>query len=138
MMRNVGLTEQNFVLFCAKVYDNPGIERTEEFTEDLDRIKYIKKLLTRYGESGILKDRLILNHIITLHNCFGEHLAKILYLKMEKQFHLVKPFLVLLNALPSAIYNVGNHKVVYTDDVAMDPNIITALRSLTNAYSEGD
>ena len=66
------LTEENYIIFCAKIYDNITIASTEEFMEDLNRIKYIKKLLTRYEEGGELKERLILNHIITLHNCFGK------------------------------------------------------------------
>jgi hypothetical protein len=103
-----------------------------EFLEDLDRIKYIKKLLTRYTETGELKERLILNHVITLHNCFGTHLAKILYLKMEKQFNLVKPFLVMINALPVKINNVGSHSEVYTDVVPLDPLIVAALRKINN------
>jgi hypothetical protein len=127
------LTDENFLIYCAKVYDNPGMISTEEFIEDLDRIKYIKKLITRYTETGELKERLILNHIITLHNCFGEHLARILYLKAGKQFHHIKPFLVLINALPDVISNVGVHKKIYTDDIPLDIRIVAALRKINNA-----
>jgi len=129
---NEHLTEENFLIYCAKVYDNPGMTSTEEFMEDLDRIKYIKKLITRYTETGELKERLILNHIITLHNCFNEHLAKILFLKTEKQFHHIKPFLILINALPETINNVGDHKKVYTDNIPLDIRIVTALRKINN------
>ena len=130
---NDHLTDDNFLIYCAKIYDNPTMHSTDEFMEDLDRIKYIKKLLTRYVETGELKERLILNHIITLHNCFGIHLSKILFLKMEKQFHMVKPFLILVNALPKKIYSVGNYTVVNTDDYALDPGIVKTLRSINNA-----
>lgn len=126
------LTEDNFLIYCAKVYDNPGMISTEEFMEDLDRIKYIKKLITRYTETGELKERLILNHIITLHNCFGEHLAKILFLKAEKQFHHIKPFLILVNALPETINNVDKHKKVYTDSIPLDIKIVSVLRKINN------
>ena len=128
------LTDDNFLVYCAKIYDNPQMTTSEEFIEDLDRIKYIKKLITRYVESNDLKEQLILNHIITLHNCFGVHLSKILYLKLEKQFHCVKPFLIMLNALPEVIYNVGNYNKVYTDEIPMDLNIIKALRKINNGY----
>lgn len=128
------LTDDNFLVYCAKIYDNPQMTTSEEFLEDLDRIKYIKKLITRYIESNDLKEQLILNHIITLHNCFGVHLSKILYLKLEKQFHCVKPFLIMLNALPEVIYNVGNYNKVYTDEIPMDLNIIKALRKINNGY----
>lgn len=126
------LTDDNFLVFCARVYDNPGMQSSEEFLEDLNRIRYIKKLLSRYEDCGELKDRLILNHIITLHNCFGVHLAKILYLKTEKQFHYIKPFLILLNALPSVIHNVGKYEKVYTDDIPLDNNIVQLLRGIKN------
>ena len=126
------LTEENFLIFCAKIYDNPAMHSTTEFIEDLDRIKYIKKLITRYLDTGELKERLILNHIITLHNCFGDQLAKILFLKLENHYHLIKPFLIILNALPDRISNVGSHSIVYTDDISMDQTIIEALRKINN------
>lgn len=124
------LTENNFLIYCAKVYDNPTMHSSDEFIEDLNRLKYIKKLLTRYIETGELKERLILNHVITLHNCFGSHLSKIMFLKMENQFYLVKPFLVLINALPDKIYNVGKYDVIDTDDYPLDKNIINKLRGI--------
>lgn len=124
------LTDDNFLVYCAKIYDNPGMQSSDEFLEDLNRIKYIKKLLTRYNDVGELKERLILNHLITLQNCFGVYLAKILYLKMERQYQCIKPFLVLLNALPSVIHNVGKYTIVHTDDIGLDPVIVNALRRI--------
>lgn len=124
------LTDSNFLIYCAKIYDNPQMTSTDEFIEDLDRIKYIKKLLTRYDETKELKERLILNHLITLHNCFGKHLAKILFLKLESQFGKIMPFLILINALPNVLYNVGNKDKVHIDTIAMDQNIINILRKI--------
>ena len=63
---NENLTEKNFLLYCASHYDNAKYASTEDFIEDLNRLKYIKKLITRYLEYGELKERLILNHIIVL------------------------------------------------------------------------
>lgn len=126
------LTDANFLLYCAKVYDNPGMHTTDEFMEDIDRIKYIKKLITRYIESGELRERLILNHIITLHNCFGIYLAKILFLKTEKQFSYIKPFLIMINALPKTIEKVGKYEIVYTDLFPLDEGIIKVLRNINN------
>ena len=128
---NENLTEKNFLLFCASHYDNPQYYSTEDFMEDLNRIKYIKKLLTRYIEKGELKERLILNHIIVLNNVFGpEALCKILYLKLKNQMQYVKPFLVLLNILPERIYNVDNEQIVDTNLIGMDENIVNKLRKL--------
>jgi len=123
------LTEHNFLLFCAKHYDNSGYISTEEFIEDLNRIKYIKKLITRYVEHGDLKERLILNHIIVLNNCFGaEALCRILYLKLKPQIKYIKPFLVLLNVFPDKIYNVGDENIIDTNLIDMDKTIIDRLR----------
>ena len=128
---NEYLTDKNFLLFCAHHYDNAQYASTEDFIEDLNRIKYIKKLVTRYIENGDLKERLILNHIIVLNNCFGpEALCKILYLKLNTQMKYVKPFLVLLNIIPDLIYHVGDEKVVDTNLIEMDELIVAKLRKV--------
>jgi hypothetical protein len=126
------LTNKNFILYCAKCYDNPQCAGVEEFYEDLQRIKYIKKLLTRYTQSGDLKERLILNHIIVLNNVFGpEPTCKILFLKMKKFLPYLKPFLVMLNILPDVIRNVEKAEAtIYTDTIAMDNAIVEALRKI--------
>jgi len=130
-MNNEKLTDHNFLLFCAQHYDNSRYVSTEEFVEDLNRIKYIKKLITRYVENGDLKERLILNHIIVLNNCFGpDILCKILYLKLKLQMKFIKPFLILLNLLPNKIYNVDDDLIVDTDLIEMDPVIVKKLRKV--------
>jgi len=126
------IDDSNFLLFCAKHYDNAQCHDTEEFYEDLRRIKYIKKLITRYIITGDLKERLILNHIIILQNVFGpDALCKIIFLKMDKQLKYIKPFLVMLNILPERIYHVGKEGNIHiTDDIEMDVAIIEALRKI--------
>jgi hypothetical protein len=125
------LNNDNFLIYCAKNYDNPQCHSTEEFIEDIRRIKYIKKLITRYVESGDLKERLILNHLIILNNVFGaEVLCKILFFKMRNEFKYIKPFLILLNILPQKIYNVGNENFIETDLIPLDQNIVEVLRKI--------
>lgn len=125
------LNDKNFLIYCASHYDNARYVSTEDFLEDLNRIKYIKKLITRYVEYGELKERLILNHIIILNNCFGaEVCCKILYFKLKPQMKYIKPFLVLLNILPERLLNVGNEKIVDTDLIEMDEEIIAKLRKV--------
>ena len=127
------LTDENFLIYCAKNYDNPQCHSTEEFLEDLKRIKYIKKLVTRYVESGDLKERLILNHLIILCNVFGaEHLPRILYLKMKPQFQYLKPFLVMLNVMPSRLLNIKDEKIIDLDSISLDKTIVEALRVINN------
>lgn len=128
---NEKLTDKNFLLFCAHHYDNSRYVSTEEFVEDLNRIKYIKKLVTRYVENGDLKERLILNHIIILNNCFGpDILCKILYLKLKPQMKYIKPFLILLNILPDKIYNVDEETIIDTNLIEMDQLIVDKLRKV--------
>lgn len=125
------LTEDNFLLYCAHHYDNSKYTSTEEFMDDLNRIKYIKKLITRYIDYGELKERLILNHIIVLYNCFGpEVLCKILVLKLGDYMKYVKPFLILINVLPEKIYDVGDQEVIDTNLIDMDQNIVNILRKV--------
>ena len=60
----------------------------DEFLEDLNRIKYIKRLFFRYDNTGELKLRLILNHIIILTNVFGnEGTTRILFYKSEEKYY---------------------------------------------------
>jgi len=128
---NEKLTDDNFLIYAARHYDNPQCHSTEEFYDDLKRIKYIKKLITRYIETGELKERLILNHMIVLSNVFpAEHLSRILYFKVNKYMRYLKPFMILLNVLPERIYNVGKESVVMTDEIPMDDRIVESLRNI--------
>lgn len=126
------LTQKNFLLFASHYYQNIQCSSTDEFIEDLQRIKYIKKLITRYKETGELKERLILNHLIILHNVFSsEVLCKILFLKIEEYMTYLKPFLIYLNILPDKLYNIKNYgRVVDTSFVPLDAGIVTVLRKL--------
>ena len=125
------LDDSNFLLYAAQHYDNPQCHSTEEFIEDVRRIKYIKKLLTRYLESGDLKERLILNHFIILNNVFETTaLVRMLFLKMDKYLPQIKPFLLLLNILPEKIHNVKREGLIVTDTIGLDGGIVNALRQI--------
>jgi len=47
------LNEDNFLLFAIKNYENPQAVTKEDFDKDLNHFKYIKRLLKRYGNTGI-------------------------------------------------------------------------------------
>jgi hypothetical protein len=102
---SVRLTEQNFVMLALKTYENPACESMEEFQEDLNRIKYIKRLFSKYEKSGELRERLILNHIIVLNNLFGaEFCSRMLFFGVEPEHHsYLKTFLYYLKLLPVSI-----------------------------------
>ena len=96
------LTNDNIIMFAIKHYDNPQCEGEIEFQDDMKRFKYIKRLLRKYKESGELKERLILNHMIVIYNVFGADAGSTLLLfKIEPEFwDVLKTFMVFLNMLP--------------------------------------
>ena len=65
------LSEKNLELFAAKCYINNNCIDIDEFKEDFNRLKYIKRLVKRYEVYGELRERLILNHLIVIFNMFG-------------------------------------------------------------------
>lgn len=127
---NSPLTSANFLLYAFSQYDNPSCHSTAEFQEDLKRFKYIKKLVTRYTTTGVLKERLILNHIIVLCNVFGPAATiRMLALKMNGQMPYIKPFLVLMEIMPDTIEAIDGLNID-TTAIAMDMGIIDALRRI--------
>jgi hypothetical protein len=116
------LNSKNFMLFAAKSYDNPQCMTEEEFQEDLQRFKYLKRLFNRYEVSGELSERLILNHLIVLYNVFGIREANhmMFYKIEEKNWSVLKTFLVYLNYLPEDQYI----------EVPLDPLVVEALRKI--------
>ena len=82
-------------------YDNPHCEGEKEFEDDLKRFKYIKRLLRKYYDTKVLKERLLLNHIIVLNNVFGaDACATLLLYKIQPEYwSALKSFLLYLNIL---------------------------------------
>lgn len=125
------IDESNFVIFAAKHYDNPQCLSTAEFLDDMSRFKYLKKLFNRYDDSGELKERLIINHLIVLFNCFNNETPRMLFLKMGEYGRYLKPFLVYLNRMPDKIEDIGyDHRTIIASNVKMDKKIVETLRSL--------
>ena len=109
------LTKDNLILYAAQNYYNPRCIDSEEFFEDLKKIKYIKRLLNRYRDTGVLSERLILNHLIVIFNVFGyEAGLNILELKIElEHWGVLKPFLIFLKAIKNTEYtNIELDKLV--------------------------
>ena len=116
------LTNKNFLLYASKHYANQQCTSMEEFKDDIQRFKYLKRLFKRYSVAGDLQERLILNHIIIINNVFGITAAtKMLFFKVEEQHYpALKTFLVYLNYLKEELYV----------DVPLDINIIRILRGI--------
>ena len=101
-MRFDELNEGNYLMFAIKFYDNPQALTKEDFDDDLKKIKYIKRLLKRYKNTGELKIHLILNHLTVLFNVFDDAAVPLLFYNLEKElWPSIKSFLVFLNRLPS-------------------------------------
>jgi hypothetical protein len=100
-MRFDELNKNNYMLFAIKFYDNPHAITEEDFNNDLKRIKYIKRLLKRYKNTGILKTNLILNHLVVLFNVFNEAAVPLLFYNLEEDlWPSVKSFLIFLGRIP--------------------------------------
>lgn len=96
------LTDDNFVLYAMKHYDNPGCKGLNEFNDDLKKFRYLKRLFRKYKAGSGLKERLIINHIIVIYNCFGiEASTEMLFFKIDKKYWpQLKSFLLYLNLMP--------------------------------------
>jgi len=126
------LTESNFLLYAAANYTNTVYD-TEEFYDDLKRFKYLKRLFSRYLEKGELKERLILNHIITLYNVFHHDAAtRMLFFKIgEEHWDILKTFLLFLQNMPNIICDIqfeGCH--IKSEMISVDLKIAEVLRNL--------
>ena len=123
------LTEKNFLLYAMQHYNNPQCVEVEEFNDDLKRIKYIKRLFNQYSIEGVLKERLLLNHVIVFYNVFSvEAATRILFYKLEEEFWpMLKTFLFYLNFLPDKIESI-NGRTILTTDIPMDQGIVDSLR----------
>ena len=120
------LNKNNFIMYAMKMYTNPQCSDMNEFYEDLNRIKYIKRLLGRYESRGHLRERLLLNQIIILNNVFGsEACCRILFYKIEEKFYShLKTFLSYLQYLPHSIPEAS------LEEIPTEHKIKTALESL--------
>lgn len=98
------LTPDNWMFFAIQNYDNPTSVTYSDFEEDLNRIKYIKRLLRRYDTTGELKTHLILNHIIVMYNVFDDAATPLLFYKIEATYwSILKAFMLFLNRLPESL-----------------------------------
>ena len=123
------LNEKNFLLYAMKEYNNPQCVQVEEFYDDLKKVKYIKRLFNQYLNEGVLKERLLLNHIIVFYNVFPVRSAtRILFLKIEEEFWpILKTFLVYLSYM-SEIIDPINGRAILSDDIQLDQGVVDRLR----------
>ena len=123
-MRFDELNESNYMLFAIKFYDNPQSVTKDDFESDLKRIRYVKRLLKRYKNTGELKVHLILNHLIILFNVFNESAVPLLFYNLEEDlWPAIKSFLIFLNRL-------SNFPKTKIGDMEYDQHCLDELNSL--------
>jgi len=121
------LTDENFLLVAMHNYDNAQCTNIQEFEEDLKKFMYLRKLFQRYSENKDLRERLILNHIIILHNLFGIGTTEMLFFKIDKEYWpSLITFLVYLERMPEEIPEFG----IKLGDIQLDEHIISTLRKI--------
>lgn len=116
------LDKENFILYAAKNYYSPRCIDAEEFYDDLNRFKYIKRLINRHQRGGDLGEKLLLNHLTIVLNVFGQEAGlKMLEYKVGiENFDVIKPFLVFMNIIDNSSYT-GIH---------MDQTVVQKLRQI--------
>ena len=118
------LTEESFLLFAIKNYENPQAVTKEDFDKDLNHFKYIKRLLKRYKNTGELKTHLILNHFIVLYNIFGEAATPMLFFKIEQNlWSIMKTFIIFLDRLP-------DYPQCYVHEIEVDDYCLDELKKI--------
>ena len=125
------LNEDNYIMFATKYYDNPQCTTVEEFNDDLNKIKYVKRLFNRFLETGELRTNLILNHLIVIYNVFeNEAATRMLFFRVEKKFYsILKPFLIFLNRLPEKVRGIDGEEI-QTNHIPLNETTIKELRKI--------
>ena len=126
------LNNGNFNMFAMKYYTNPHCTDLLEFQDDLKRIRYIKRLFKKYRQSGELKERLVINHLVVIYNMFEPRAAtRMLMFKLDEYLDYLKPFLMMLSYWQDPIKVGRVNGVLYKDsDIPLDQGIITELRKI--------
>ncbi len=123
------LTDANFLMFAMKEYTNQQCTNIDEFYDDLKKIKYIKRLINRFLESGKLKEILILNHLIVFYNVFDNKAAtRLLFFKIEdKYWSVLKTFLIYLSMMPETVKGIRGEDII-SSDIQLNQEVIDKLR----------
>jgi hypothetical protein len=123
------LTDANFLMFAMKEYTNQQCTNIDEFYDDLKKIKYIKRLINRFLESGKLKEILILNHLIVFYNVFDNKAAtRLLFFKIEEKYwSVLKTFLIYLSMMPETVKGIRGEDII-SSDIQLNQEVIDKLR----------
>jgi hypothetical protein len=124
------LTNDNIMLYLVKAYDKPNCIMSE-FSDDMKRFNYLKRLFQRYRKYDELREQLVLNHLVVIYNVFGpEVAARALFFKMTKEdYSALKTYLMFINCMPEKIRGVKGQDIV-SSDIPVDMKIAEVLRQI--------
>jgi hypothetical protein len=130
-MLNDNLTDDTFLMYAIKHYNNPSCRGIQDFNDDLRRLRYIKRLLGRYRQTGVIKERLVINHLVVFFNVFGvEAATRMLFFKIkESLWPELKTFLVYLNYMPQVVI-VSQGLRLPESEIPLDQVLVEILRKL--------
>lgn len=78
-------SDSEFLQCALKCYDNPTVSTISEFETDVKKFGVLNMLMTRYKNDIGKRERLILNYIVILQNCFGPSVVDMLYYKIDDE-----------------------------------------------------
>ena len=124
------LTEDNVMLYAIKAYDKPNCIMSE-FSEDMKRFNYLKRLFRRYRKHNEMRERLVLNHLVVLNNVFGvEDTTRLLFYEMSpNDYPQLKTYLLFLSCMPDIIIGIKG-KNILSPSIEVDMEIANVLRTL--------
>jgi len=123
-------TSDNMMLYAAKAYDKPNCIMSE-FSEDMKRFNYLKRLFRRYRKHNELRERLVLNHLVVLNNVFGVEVAtRLLFYEMaETDYSQLKTYLLFLSCMPDVVRGIKGKDII-SSNIEVDMDIANVLRTI--------
>jgi hypothetical protein len=124
------LNDDNVMLYAIKAYDKPNCIMSE-FSEDMKRFNYLKRLFRRYRKHNELRERLVLNHLVVLNNVFGvEVTTRLLFYEMSpNDYPQLKTYLLFLSCMPDVIVGIKGNNIL-SSSIEVNMEIANVLRTL--------
>lgn len=126
------LTNDNFMIFAANHYVNDLCESDQEFFDDIDRFKYIKKIFNIYEKTGEVNINLLLNHFVILYNVFeSKALTKMLFFKLPLYHNYIKTLLYFTGHLPPIINGIIKPDfIIDTELISFDLDLYNKIKDI--------
>jgi hypothetical protein len=124
------LNDDNVMLYAIKAYDKPNCIMSE-FSEDMKRFNYLKRLFRRYRKHNEMRERLVLNHLVVLNNVFGvEVTTRLLFYEMSpNDYPQLKTYLLFLSCMPDVIVGIKGNNIL-SSSIEVNMEIANVLRTL--------